>query len=510
MFSYFRSRTVTSRFSAVTAVAVGVLFFALQPTSAQAAPTPVTTYAQLSTAVAAGKNVTLGADITDSGDTLAVSSTKSVSIDLNGHNLSLTGAAGGAAIDDPSGGRLAINDLVGGGSLHATGGSGSAGIRVSTGATLILHARSIDATGGSGGAGIGGSAGQDGGSVKVVLGSVVNAKGGTGAAGIGGGSGGNGGDVQVDGGQVTATGGAGGAGIGGGSGGDGGTLGVNQSSFVVAQGGSGAAGVGAGTGGGAGSGSVKIATRATLEAGNGSGASAITLGSLTNAGILRIPVGSDLHVPSGVTAENTGLIRVLGSITGTGTIHNAGTILNTQGQLVADTGQGPAGSALLITDHNYTVKFSLDGSPGTPPTTLNVYAADIAKSKQGLPPVPTTPGLTCTAGWFTSATGGTQVTNTTTLSTVAAYGPSTLVLHRHCTTTASSTPASSTPASSTPASSGSSGGSTTGIVTTSSTLANTGATTGSQVGLALLLLLGGLGLAYAGRSRTIARHSRRH
>ena len=92
--------------------------------TAVAAP-PATTFVELSTEFAAGGTVVLGADIAQTGQVLDVGAGKSVTLDLAGHSLSVTGVpAGNAAIGVFTGAELIIEDTGGGGTLIATGGTG--------------------------------------------------------------------------------------------------------------------------------------------------------------------------------------------------------------------------------------------------------------------------------------------------------------------------------------------------------------------------------------------------
>lgn len=197
-----------------------------------------------------------------SSSPIAVASGQSLTIDLCGNDLSVTGVADGdAAINVPQGTSLTVEDTSSGapGMLTATGGNDS---------------------GNGAGAGIGGNGGQSAGSVTIFGGTVTASggigyytgagNGGGGGAGIGGGGGnddsgpaGAGATVTVSGGTVTATGGTstyggGGAGVGGGgvglasTGGAGGQVTVTGGSLTDPKGGAGglSGGGGAGVGGG--------------------------------------------------------------------------------------------------------------------------------------------------------------------------------------------------------------------------------------------------------------------
>jgi hypothetical protein len=162
-----------------------------------AAIPPVTTFSELSTAFAAGGTVVLGADITNPGESLDVDAGESVTLDLAGHSLSVTGVpAGDAAVGVPAGAELIVVDAGGSGSITATGGTGGAGIGGGVGADGVSD--TIDSpttqgvngaagatgtlTGGNGlpGAGGGplGQAGGDGGQGGAVAGTAPLATGG--------------------------------------------------------------------------------------------------------------------------------------------------------------------------------------------------------------------------------------------------------------------------------------------------------------------------------------------
>ncbi|MDA8343360.1 MAG: hypothetical protein M0007_14215, partial [Actinomycetota bacterium] len=170
------------------------------------------------------------------------------------------------------------------------------------------------------------------------------------------------------------------------------------------------------------------ASASVTAADGGHGASAVGVGlsgslfgSLANAGTLTVPAGSELIVPSGATATNTGTVVDQGSITGAGTIANEGTIVDLG--TVTTEGSGPAGTHLLVQDDNYTLDFTTTGLPGTPspPPALHVFAPTLAASDQALPSLP--PG----DAW---AFGTTVVTGTTDLpSLVGRAGPATVTLH---------------------------------------------------------------------------------
>ncbi len=401
------------------------------------AAAPVTSFLDLQTAFAAGGHIALGADIS-SNMGLAVGTGKSVTLDLAGHHLSVTGLLIHAGITVEMGEALTIDDS-GGGTLLATGGYDGSGIGGNgdefgggTAGTVTVNGGSVTAMGGAGGAGIGGGrVGGSGGAVTVNGGSVI-ATGGIYGAGIGGGDIGRlSGTLTVNGGSVTASGGEYAAGIGGGESGPGGSVMVNGGT-VSATGLNGGAGIGGGSSGGSG-GSVVIGPDGQVTASGSSDASAVgpgssgaSFGSLSNAGTLTVPQSARLAIPVGVSVSNSGTLSLAGALAGAGTVTNTGTISVTGTGSVADNGDGQAGH-LAVRVHNYTVGFDVNGAPGTAPGDQHVYAASLTAAGLSLPAGPARPNTTF-AGWFTAGPGGTQVTGTTDLSTVAATGPSNLTL----------------------------------------------------------------------------------
>ena len=218
-----------------------VVGLSLVPLSAQAVVSP-SSWADLKSAfsgVTSTETIVLGADISQTGDYLEVPSGTSITLDLNGHSLSVTSANGSssaapfAALSVPSTSSLTITGN-GGGSLSVTGGNG---VTVASGA----HTGGAAGIGGNGGTAAGANCGT-----VIIKAGTITAQGGTsgtgasssvgggGGAGIGGGGGGTskGGDgctLTVQGGSLTSTGGlastatqgkgGGGAAFGGGGGG---------------------------------------------------------------------------------------------------------------------------------------------------------------------------------------------------------------------------------------------------------------------------------------------------
>ena len=447
--------------------------FAVLPAAASAACTGVSDWSDLSTAFTNGGSVTLCASITaPAGDSLTVgdgsgSDTTAVTLDLNGFALEIdTPPGGAAAIDVPSGASLTIQDSVGSGTLTVTGASGGAGIGGDGGGntggdagTVTIDAGTVTATGGGYGAGIGGGVGNetggDGGTVTIDGGTVIATGGsGGGGAGIGGGVGvdtlgGDGGSVSINGGTVTAAGASEGVGLGGGgsnaAGGAGGVITIDGGS-VSATGGPDAVGIGGGITAAADTGgqgaTVTIGVGATVTAAgpfgsvgggyslNGLGA----FGSLSNSGSLTIPSGASLNIPSGVTADNSGTLDLSGSLAGEGTVDNTGLISVGSGGSVSGNGDGDGTTSLLVETDNYGLSFNDSGGSGTTPGTMYVYAGSVTASGQSLPAGPTPPAGGTFTGWFTTASGGTQVTNSSTLSSALGQsGPDNVTLYAHYT-----------------------------------------------------------------------------
>ncbi len=114
--------SVTRRVAAIaTVVLLGGVVGLSGPGSATAAST-ASTFTELSTAFAAGGTVTLGNDIT--GSALNVGAGQTVTLDLAGHSLSVSG---NVAIGVPGGTTLIIVDTSGDGTVTATGGAAGIG-----------------------------------------------------------------------------------------------------------------------------------------------------------------------------------------------------------------------------------------------------------------------------------------------------------------------------------------------------------------------------------------------
>lgn len=285
-----RTRTLI----AAAALASAGTVIAVSPASADEPDAEPTTWTALQAAFADGGYVTLGETITaPAGQRLVVDPDESVTLDLNGHDLTITApgsrlaaigvrATSALTVTDSStdsagtltavGGGLAAgiggdagttNDrspansgttTIEGGTVRATGGSAAAGIGggyLGGGGTTTIEGGDVTATTTSSGAGIGSGAGlasfdvafrPDSSDISIT-GGTVTARSGTWGAGIGGGYLGSA-TVTVSGGTVEATGGSNGAGIGSGSLGDGGTTTIDGGTITAR----GAAGAGIGSG----------------------------------------------------------------------------------------------------------------------------------------------------------------------------------------------------------------------------------------------------------------------
>jgi len=396
------------------AAAVGL---AIAPGPAAFADTSVTSIGELANAFAtqpSGSTITLDADLTgdDTSDTVKVPAGRTLTLDLNGHRLTLVGddATGTAGLGVPAGTTLTIVDSAPGGAVGALNATGSYG---------------------GGGAAIGGAAGEAAGTI-VIDGGAITARGEFDGAGIGGGGGGAGGATTINGGTVTATGGDFAAGIGGGRNSAGGTIVINGGTVTASNNNEMAAAIGGGyLGSGA---SVSIGAGAVVTVGPGfDGFGAIgpgvpvpdssNFGSLSNAGTLILPTFNSIDIPAGVVVTNSGTIRNAGTLTVAGTLANTGVILN------ARTILNPAN----VTGHNATVL--LDGNGGTEPASpAVVYAGTFQDGEIAFPADATRTGFTFD-GWFTQAVGGTQVTAATDL---GLGGPKSVTLYARWSDPASS------------------------------------------------------------------------
>ncbi|MGH9108674.1 MAG: beta strand repeat-containing protein [Acidimicrobiales bacterium] len=359
--------------------------------------TPPTTFAQLSADFATGGTYKLGATITaPTGTELKIGAGKSVTLDLAGHDLTVTNPGNGTAgIYVPAGASLTIKDsVVGQGTLTATGGSifaaGIGGDRYGGVGSITIDGGTVIATGGTttlwGSAGIGqanyaGSAGSitiNGGTVTAT-GAGVGA--GIGAGYHGAGYGGSAGTITINGGTVHATGGADGTGAGAGIGqsglfdsttyptnGSGGTITI-AGGTVTATGGTSAGGGGAGIGGGStGTGSVATVTidGGTVTATGGTNGAGIGGGMHDSGGTVAIDGGTvtatggaaGAGIGGGNGTEHGGVVPTNG---GTVTI-DGGTVTATDGIAGAGIGGGDKGSGATVTIGSGATVTAKDGS----------------------------------------------------------------------------------------------------------------------------------------------------
>lgn len=393
-------------------LAVGLAGLIAAPAHADASVT-VTTWTDLQNAFSnAGTTpttITLGnttpmANATD--ENLAVPAGGAITLDLDGHSLSIDATdTDAAAIYVPSNASLEIEDTATGGTLHAAGGDESAGIGGSDdaddGATgaITIDGGTITAVGGdseSGGSGIGGGGAT--GTVHLIEidGGTITATGADEAAGIGTGPGAPLTDnILIEGGTITATGGsAGGAAIGTGKNG----ISVNEiyldGGTVTAAGGAGASAIGSGA--------------------SSTGSPNQSVGFMTHATLI-LPSGSNLNILGG-TSWNSGTIEGQGSITGSDTLNNTGTIKHT---VTVD-------SSVDVTDHSYAVSYDIGTLTGTAPSTTHVYAATFADAGTTLPDGPDAQF----EGWYDqAATPKSEVADSTDLSTLLGTGPKSVTLH---------------------------------------------------------------------------------
>uniref|UniRef100_UPI0015FFDD67 hypothetical protein n=1 Tax=Nocardioides pelophilus TaxID=2172019 RepID=UPI0015FFDD67 len=127
---------------AVSALLIGLLAVLAPTPPVHAATFTVSTFAALQSAVNSPSPVTvvLAADITSTGTGLTLPTGSDVTLDLNGHTLTLTGGADQAGIRT-SRASLTI-EATGGGTINATGGrfgSGVGGARFGPGGTTTVN-----------------------------------------------------------------------------------------------------------------------------------------------------------------------------------------------------------------------------------------------------------------------------------------------------------------------------------------------------------------------------------
>ncbi|MFF2053418.1 InlB B-repeat-containing protein [Leifsonia sp. NPDC058194] len=399
-------------------------------------------------------SIELGGDIEGTGG-VALPAGRTLTLDLNGHALTVSAPDNVAGIRVPPSATLVITDTspAHNGVLTASSGQYAAGIggnmHESSGAVRVDNG-TVVANGSLYGSGIGGGIGGGSGAITVT-GGTVTATAGNYAAGIGSSSSATTGPIVISGGTVTANGGAYGAGIGGGSGSTsgsvsitGGTVTANGGNYgpgigaawhgtlvsvsimggiVSATGGDRANGIGGATGTAGvpvtiGAGAAVTAAGASFEVVNGvrvpysavGGDPTLAFGSLSVAGTLTIPAGASLVVPAVATVSvdaagaivNNGTIDLTGAISGA--VANHGVIFVRTGGVV-----DPA----AVSDHNYAVVF--DPADGSETTAMRLYASTFTAGGLSAPGTPSRDGYTF-AGWYPVATGGTAWTVNTSLS----------------------------------------------------------------------------------------------
>ncbi|MGO4106049.1 InlB B-repeat-containing protein [Leifsonia sp. YAF41] len=377
--------------------------------------TTVTTDVELAAAFdaasGAGNTVTLGADIVAGGLTVPAGAT--VTLSLNGYELTATGAPERAGIAVRVGSTLNVD---GPGELTANGGDSASGIGSPVGdntpaggaGTIIIRGGTIHANGGRLGAGIGSGGWSEGGTIRIT-GGTVTAQGGEAAAGIGSGYNRGVGSISISGGSVIALGGTDGAGIGSGVQSSSGTLSISGGN-VAAIGGNRAAGLG---GGYTSTGLAVSITGGSVVAGGGTGIAIGAgednpgdyFGSLSNSGNLQTAPGSTLRIPAGQTFVNSGTFVNGGTLVVNGVLENSGSLsggVATITGILVNTGTLPSGIAIDVPA--LTVHFNDgDASHGSvevyAPTLQTVIDAGVVAER------PTRPAYDF-VGWFTAPTGG--------------------------------------------------------------------------------------------------------
>ncbi|WP_029137113.1 beta strand repeat-containing protein [Nakamurella lactea] len=351
-------------------------------------------------AAADGDTVTLCGDLTIAPDddlSLAVAADASISLDLNGHTLNVTGSIDHAGITVPATTSLTIGDASesGTGELVAAAGpttfpgqTGNAGIGGGSSGAITINSGTVTATGGLAAAGIGAAYRESSGPITINGGTVI-ATGGWNGAGIGSADYGQVGPVVINGGTVTATGGAPdqemGAGIGGGSRGQGVDLTISSPAVVTVAGADGYA-IGGSLG----------------------------LGTVTNGGTLILPAGESIDLMDGTltnngTISNAGTFSGTGTLTGTGDIDNAGAITHTV----------TVGDGQTVTDHHYTLTFDanngeLDWADATLWSIVDGPTLESVDRTTADFPMATRAGYTFTGWYLTTGGSSARVTDSTT------------------------------------------------------------------------------------------------
>jgi uncharacterized repeat protein (TIGR02543 family) len=382
-----------------TITAAAVMSVTLVAAPARADDTTVTTFAELSTTAAlsldAPMTAILGADISAPDSSVQLNGGSVLTIDLNGHDLTIASVTLGVAST------VTITDTSGGdpGTLTADSSdtAGAAGIGTAGAHLTITGQADVSATGGAGAPGIGATTEGPGGTITIRGDSTVFAVGGAGGAGIGV-YGLDDSDVSdtstitellVDGNaHVLAFAGVNGAGIGGGATDNSGLMTFAGSSETAAIGSDTGAGIGGGQNGSGGD--VRILEDAHVLAQGSTSVAAIggglgdesVFGRLTVDGRLTMPAGSYLTIPSWET------VKGVGAIDGDGAIINNGSMTLLDENVTVPN----------VTGHNYLVTYALDGGTLTPPrASQRVFATSFANAELDFP-VPTKTGYVVN-GW---------------------------------------------------------------------------------------------------------------
>ncbi|GAA3889999.1 hypothetical protein GCM10022381_34900 [Leifsonia kafniensis] len=418
----FRPSVSATRLRRLLALAVvlplvsgGVVAGSALTAAAADVSTTVTTDVELAVAFAAasgaGNTVTLGADIISAG--LIVPAGATVTLSLNGYELTATGAPERAGIAVRVSSTLIID---GPGDVTANGGDSASGIGSPVGddtpeggaGTIIINGGTIHANGGRIGAGIGSGGWSEGGMISITGGTVF-AQGGSGGAGIGSGYNRGPGSISISGGDVIALGGADAAGIGSGVQSQTGTLSISGGN-VSAIGGNRAAGLGGGytssglavsiTGG-----SVIAAGGTGIAIGAGEDNPGDYFGSLSNSGSLQTLPGNTVRIPAGQTFVNSGTFLNGGIVVVDGVLENSGTLsggaVTITGALV-NTGTLPAGIVVgspAITFHPNDGDATHDSVDVFAPSLKAITDAAVAAAS------PTRSDYDF-LGWFTAPNGG--------------------------------------------------------------------------------------------------------
>jgi hypothetical protein len=208
----------------VTLTMLSLFFVGATPAQALSCDTTPTTWSAFKNAMALNGTqtvcLTVLTDLTSntvSGDHVSLVSGANITLDLNGHNLTISAETGYAGVNVPPTATLTIK-ATGGGTLSVEGGpvapsgAGIGGNARQISGAVVINGGTITAIGKSG-AGIGGGYGAKGGNVTINGGTVTASATTNNMAGIGGGNPYEGGITVITGGTVVATGGGNGPGL---------------------------------------------------------------------------------------------------------------------------------------------------------------------------------------------------------------------------------------------------------------------------------------------------------